>query len=148
MTFVDYTAYSFRMGDFDCPMSPSASSTSSSDSSGLNTRSVEDLRRKYRKEFVKMGTSGGVCQHCGSVTNKIVHYRCGGRPWCDLTGWSAVQSIVCSQVSLHLRGIEIGQFRREGPLCHLCSEQEGSQARAAREDRAQRGGVEEVSLKT
>ena len=68
-------AHFFRMVDFDCPKSPSASSTSSSDSSGLNTRSVEDLRRKYRKEFVKMGTSGGVCQHCGSVTNKIVHYR-------------------------------------------------------------------------
>ena len=61
------------MEDFDALLSPSASS----DSSGLNTRSVEDLRRKYCKEFVKKGTSGGVCQHCGSVTNKIVHYRCG-----------------------------------------------------------------------
>ena len=84
-----FLEYSFRMGDFkDCPMSPSASSTTSSpdSSGGLNTRSVEDLRRKYRKEFVKMGTSGGVCQHCGSVTVKLVHYRCGRGRLCDSQG--------------------------------------------------------------
>jgi hypothetical protein len=45
-------------------------------SASANTRSVEDLRRKYSKELIKLGGNGsGVCQHCGAVTKKIVHYR-------------------------------------------------------------------------
>ena len=69
-----------RPDDFGRPASPSAASTSSSSSSassysGMNTRSVEDLRRQYRKEFVKNGATQGVCQHCGTWTKSIKLYR-------------------------------------------------------------------------
>jgi hypothetical protein len=41
----------------------------------LNTRSVEDLKKMYRKSFLKLSTGKGTCEHCGAVTKTIVHYR-------------------------------------------------------------------------
>ena len=41
----------------------------------LNTRSVEDLKKMYRKAFLKLSTGKGTCEHCGAVTKNIVHYR-------------------------------------------------------------------------
>ena len=41
----------------------------------LNTRSVEDLKKMYRKTFLKLTTGKGTCQHCGAVTKNIVHYK-------------------------------------------------------------------------
>ena len=41
----------------------------------LNTRSVEDLKKMYRKTFLKLSTGKGSCEHCGAVTKNIVHYK-------------------------------------------------------------------------
>lgn len=41
-----------------------------------NTRSMEELRKKYRKGFVQSAKAGrGACVHCGAVTRSIVLYR-------------------------------------------------------------------------
>lgn len=43
--------------------------------SGASTRSVEDLTKRYKKEFMKLSTGKGCCQRCGAVTKNIVHYK-------------------------------------------------------------------------
>ena len=41
-----------------------------------NTRSLEDLRKRYRKAFLQKGKGGkGACKNCGANTRSIVFYK-------------------------------------------------------------------------
>ena len=40
-----------------------------------NTRSAEECRKKYQKDFLTHGSKTGCCPHCGAVTKTIVFYK-------------------------------------------------------------------------
>ena len=40
-----------------------------------NTRSAEECRKKYLKDFLTHGSKTGCCPHCGAVTKTIVFYK-------------------------------------------------------------------------
>jgi len=53
----------------------SAETSMVAESAEKHTRSVEELRRRYRKEFVDASKGGGVCKHCGAHTLSVRRYR-------------------------------------------------------------------------
>ena len=40
-----------------------------------NTRSAEECRKKYQKDFLTHGSKTSCCPHCGAVTKTIVFYK-------------------------------------------------------------------------